>query len=239
MPEIKWNDPAELGLPRIEGDGDFSGAKVIPWIPGMKTNIADCYFMTWHTGDIRRYYEAGGKAEKLVVHFLSFDTGVIAPLWGHSYHDRVKRMKEFKVHTVLSPDFSSWITAPLAVQFYNYYKSNVVTRDLKTSGFKIIPNICWSHTKLLAVSLDQWGPHKVSLVDMNHVTEGGIWTQAFELGLKYYHDRFPKTPLAVYCNTKNALSLVKKIHTNCFWVATRGGALSQMQRVGKRLRKTT
>ena len=237
---IEWSDQLEIGMPLLECAGRFpASAKVIPWIPGMRTNIADAYLMTWHSGDLRRYYEAGGKKEKLIVHFLSYDTGVIAPLWGDSFHKRVDRMKEFKCKTIVSPDFSSWADMPLPLQIFNYYKSNVVTRDLLKAGFEVIPNLCWSHPKLIEFSVSQWGAHTDALIDVNHdwFTGDSVWADVFLKGLRYYHDLHPTTRLAVYCNTPDALAAVKRIHPSAFWVATRAKALMQLQRVGKRIAK--
>lgn len=51
-------------------------------------------------------------------------------------------LKQFKC--VMSPDFSTYVDFPLALQIYNHYRKHWVGAYLQLHGIKVIPTISWS-----------------------------------------------------------------------------------------------
>lgn len=102
----------------------------------------DMLLCLYHWGDINWLLRYGVDPSRLILHFLTYDTGVINPLWGtDSLQKRVDRMKAVGIKYVVEPDFSSWADAPIPLQLFNFYKSRCVGRDLQDAGFTVIPNV--------------------------------------------------------------------------------------------------
>lgn len=194
-----------MGFPEIEGCVKNIEGRFTSWVPGMRaTEIADWYMICWHRGDIRRYLEAGGDPKKMIIHFLTFDGGVINPLWGkESFLERVRKMKELSVEYVIAPDFSSWANYPAAVKIHNYYRSCVVTCDLIQAGFKVIPNICWSIPYLFELSIGMWGDDiSLALLDANHGTKN-TWSRQNNLAAFDYANKVnPNIKWILYSGAK-------------------------------------
>jgi hypothetical protein len=171
--------PAMLGFPEFPFDAvPKIRGKCMAYMPGMKATGAgiDWYFIQWHTGNIRNYIASGGDMNKAIIHHLSYDNGVINPLWGgESFHKRAARMKELGVRYVLAADFSSWANYAVALQLYNYYRSAVVACDFAQAGFQVIPLVCWSAPQIATISILQW-PEKCPtvVVDCCHIGTKGL-----------------------------------------------------------------
>jgi hypothetical protein len=206
----------------------------MPWLPGMKGDVADWHLITYHFGDIRRYFAAGGKPEKLVVHFLSYDTGVINPLWGKAtFHARVKRLQDAGVTTLITPDFSSWAEMPIVEQLWNHYRSLVVSCDLATAGFWLVPNVAWSAPQVTRLMVNSW-PHGLPcvLVDANHIhtVEGTLNAQIFRQGLDVLRQSSPKRVI-VYKNRPLPADWTQGL--NVSWCPSRIAALSALRQKGR------
>ncbi len=160
----------EWGIPLFEQKCPKFKGTVFTWIPGVRVDVADWYLILYHTGDLRRYGEAGGDYSKVIVHFLTHDAGVIEPLWGNKLSTRIRFLLDLGITHIIAPDFSAWALLPLAVQLYEHYRSMVVTHDLCQAGFTVIPNVCWSSPQLREINLTSWNleDQQTILVDANH-----------------------------------------------------------------------
>jgi hypothetical protein len=195
MPDLRPvpQEARDLGFPAfpVEKALTLSGT-CAAWVPGMRVSPSvDWHFLLMHSGDIRRFVAAGGSMERAVVHHLTYDAGIIDPLWGkESFHKRVAKMKSLGVENVVAPDFSSWADFPLVVQLHNYYKSAVVSRDLATAGFRVLPHVAWSAPQINRVAVGLWTPGLHYLVDGTHFASGQLDTnrRLFEDGAAHYHD---------------------------------------------------
>ena len=234
----------ELGFPGLDrcGGVELCG-NVVAWIPGMKVSgTADYYFIVWHTGDIRRYQEAGGDMSRAVIHFLTHDAGVINPLWGkNSFHRRITQMRKLGIVNVVAPDFSSWSDFPVAVQLYNYYRSAVVASDLATAGFGVVPNVCWSVPSLHNVSIGMWEGcrHGAVLVDANHSSERRIdrslfWSGADELARRWTNRR---DHVFIWSSSQRASAMWSRRFGQNTWIPARCRMLSEMSKGRRRWRK--
>lgn len=224
-----WRDisAVDCGIPLIDCSNfqKLEGVK-IAWLPGMKAvGIADWYFLTWHTGDLRRYKEAGGDAKKIVCHFLTYDTGIIDPLWGtETFLKRTERMKAEGICHVVSPDFSSWTDMPVVAQLYNIYKSAVVTSDLARSGFNIIPNVTFGHRSLSNVHLSIFHNAKQILIDACHIKTSSICDaneKTFYDNLKIASQKYKGSSLLLWANSTFVASKAAAYFGNCELIMSR------------------
>lgn len=172
---------AHLGFPKFPAAAcseEFRG-RLMQWINGVRTDMADWYFLRYSASEIKNYIRAGGDPGKLVIHHLTYDEAVINPLWGtDTFMKRAELMHELGVKYVVGPDFSSWADEPYAVQLYNYYRSMVVTCDFAKAGFVTIPNVTWSAPALSRLTINMWPPNmKAIVIDVQHM--GPIEKESF------------------------------------------------------------
>lgn len=241
-----WTRPTleELGIPKVplSAMADVPG-NPIGWCPGIKVDApgVDWYIIQWHTGNIRHYLSKGGDPKKMIVHFLSHDEGVIDPMWG-GLDDRVKRMREFGVHTLIGVDFSAWADSPIAFQIFCIYKTAIVNRDLARHGFKLIPQPNWSVPQIHHLQMDFWPAEaKYWLVDGHHLgTNGAIRfnTSIFWPGARTARDRWAQAdPPWFWSSTPKYAALWKQVIGPCRWVPTRSRMLGSTIKVATRLKR--
>jgi hypothetical protein len=169
---------------------------ITSWIPGMRTDIAGSYLVLHHTGDMRRYLEAGGDPAKAWIHFLTYDSGVIDPMWNKDrFLERCEKLKKMGYRRIVGVDFSSWANMPIAVQLMNYYKSAVVNRDLVKNGFRVLPNVCFGHPMMHLVGVTMWQSAGVWLLDNNHFAGVGMFCgnrlrEGFEIAVQHHGKQF-------------------------------------------------
>lgn len=227
-----WTEAKALGFPSLGGCGGLRLGRTVAWLPGMRANgIADWYAITWHTGDLKRYVAAGGDMSRVIVHFLTYDEGVIAPLWGKkSFHERVKKMREFGVRAVVAPDFSSWADFPVVVQLHNYYRSAVVSADLARAGFAVVPNVCWSSPATYSVSIGMWSDAQPGtiVIDANHSTDKEIDRRLFWAGARVFVDAWTKRQddVVIWSSTRAMANKWNVSCGPCSWVPSRSAMLA-------------
>lgn len=200
----------QLDIPDLSG---FSGPKIegkcIAWIPGMRTDIADWYLILNHFGDLNRFVNAGGDVSKVIVHFLSYDGGRIEPLWGTNGFERwTRKLKDFGITKLISPDFSSWANYPIILQLYNYYRSALVTNDLYKAGFEVVPNVCWSSTETFDVSVGLWGKKDTVLVDANHISKDKFVQDKFINSFTQMIEMVSPKTVIFYCGSNSFFNRV-------------------------------
>ena len=104
-----------LEIPFIENDANIAIPKrLVPFSQRLK----------YREGDAICFYE----------HDVKFSDILVNP---------EKYLEELKGKTVISPDFSLYINAPLAVQVANVYKNRAIGSYFQRNGVKVIPNIRW------------------------------------------------------------------------------------------------
>lgn len=150
LPSNPWDRLTyrELGFPPfpVETIPTIRGENMISYYPGMTVNPDWWYFIRYSMSEIRRFKAGGGRMDRCVVHFLSFDPGVIDPLWNsNAFRKRCELMLEAGVRYIVAPDFSAWADMPMALQIHNMYRSAVVTHDLAKAGFAVIPHPVSAH----------------------------------------------------------------------------------------------
>jgi hypothetical protein len=164
-------NPSDLGFPQFpESSFELEGT-ACAYMPGMRVDKFDWYFVQMHSGNIRNYQKSGGNMSKALIHHLGYDQGLIDPLWGsESFKARVEKMKSLGVENVVAADFSSWADFPIVVQLNNYYKSMVVARDFVTAGFNVLPLVCWSAPQIANISIKAWPKEAPTIViDACHI----------------------------------------------------------------------
>lgn len=231
--------PEALGFPRfpVEGCLPLTG-KAVAWLPGMKASgTADWYFITMHTGDIKRYAAAGGDMQRAVIHHLTYDSGVINPLWGsHSFKKRVERMKSLGIKNVVAPDFSSWADFPVAVQLHNYYRSLVVACDFVLAGFKVLPLVCWSAPQIAHISIKAWPTNASTIcVDATHLN---TVTSSFNQELFWHGARELKQSLEygslyLWANSENVVRRWQREIGSAGWIPSRAFMLNKLCKLKK------
>jgi len=221
----------ELGIPSYSSGLDLTG-KMCAWLPGMKTDQYDWHFITWHTGDINRYKLAGGDPERMIIHHLTYDSGIIDPLWGtETFKKRCDRMREFGVKYIVAPDFSAWADMPLVLQLYNTYKSAVVAVDLIKAGFEVVAHTYWSAPQIHGVQLSTVSAAKMVLVDACHIKTGlsDFNAQMFWAGAKEMISRLPDVRVLLWCAADVTMQEWKaRIGENVQWVPSRTRMLREL-----------
>lgn len=217
-------------VPRIRGS-------VTPWIPGMKaTGTSDYYFVLMNS-DIGAHLKAGGDPSRVLAHYLTYDAGVIAPLWGKdSFLERVGRMKAMGLKYLVAPDFSSWANMPVIAQLHNYYKSMVVSCDLVQAGFEVIPNICWSAPQIAHLSIGMWPPSPpTAVVDGAHVhtVYTGFNEELFWHGATMFMRAIKPALTLLWARSETVPTLWrKKVGRQAMqWVPTRNNALDALSKI--------
>ena len=164
----------QLGFPEITEDllvrsADLSG-KIMPWLPGMRTDVGDHLMVLRRQDHIVKALEAGVDPARIVVHHLYYDTGVITPLWGKDYFAKFcGKMAAWGVTKVVPPDFSSWADMPLVVQLHNNYRSILLARDYADFGFKLVPLIVNCAPQLIELQMSSWPDTlPVAVYDASH-----------------------------------------------------------------------
>lgn len=223
-----------LGFPAIPCLNDVQHGQPSAWIPGVRVNAVDWHLLLWHSGDLRRYRDAGGDMSKAVVHWLSSDDGTIDPLWGRtSFRKRVRQMREAGVVKVIAPDFSSWADMPIAAQAYNYYRSAVVSHDLARAGFEVVPNVCWSAPQLRDVSIGMWGQGiSFALIDANHFSpwKHNLDNELFWEGAVDFVRYNPDVFVWVYAGHEQTAIEWRQRFGQCLWCPSRVAVLQEMRR---------
>lgn len=98
------------------------------------TQIPDCEWIPFNFAKT-----AKDRANKAIHFFL--DDYQFARLW--NMPDRyLDLLKQFKC--VCSPDFSTFVDMPPAMQLYNHYRKHWLAAYWQTRGIKVIPTISWS-----------------------------------------------------------------------------------------------
>jgi hypothetical protein len=172
--------PFEFGLPEIDPAWCFAPeGRVGAWLPGMSVDCNDWNAIIYDISDFRNYAKQGGDWSKVIVHWMTYDTGKLDPLWGNLFMDRVEKMRSLGVKYCVAPDFSAWGDFPIAVQVFNHYKSLVVARDLTFAGFKVIPNVAVGAMQLWPLMVMSWPKAAPAIMlDMTHGS-GGYDRSAF------------------------------------------------------------
>jgi hypothetical protein len=228
-----WGFPS-LGetCPPLEGSASA-------WLPGMRVDRFDWHLIIYNSGDVRRYLEAGGAPEKAILHFLSWDAGIIDPWWGKgTFFERVDRIRGWGISKLVSIDFSAWAHMPLVAQAYNYYKSAVVNSDLVKAGFSVIPNVQWSRPSLHGMVFSFWGHRDFVLIDCNHNISTPENVRLFWAGAERMLDTLAPRTLWLWGGPKASLEgMVRRARArnipNVLIVPSRAKALSALCRVRK------
>ena len=150
MPNVWTQDEVKkLGLPIVPVEAaDTLALKSRAWYPGCALPPEGDMLICYHSRHMRLFAELNCP-ERAVIHFLSFDVGIIEPLWGRkTFLDRCKKLKDYGFNRIISPDFSAWANFAIPLQIYNIYRSAVVTSDFANNGFKIVANVQWSLPEL-------------------------------------------------------------------------------------------
>lgn len=210
----------------------------ISWIPGMRPNIAGIDLILHHSGDMKRYLQCGGDPSAAAVHFLTFDSGVIEPMWNpKAFKLRADKLQSSGFNIVVAPDFSSWADAPIILQMWNFYRSMSVTKDLIRAGFRVIPNVCWSTPILHNFSIAVWGtPHTV-LIDANHIGRNKISEGFFWRGQETFLSKNPDVKVVFYGNKRNFCRW-QRTHKNSIRCAPRVEVLHELSKIHKKGGKT-
>jgi len=113
-----WPPANQIGFPPIGKTCEILQGKVLSWVPGMRFDIADWYFVLNGKGDLGKYFEQGGDPKKVIVHYHAFDD-INEPLWHRGTFERkMKKLKAWGVEHMVSPDFSVWGDMPYITQEY-------------------------------------------------------------------------------------------------------------------------
>jgi hypothetical protein len=241
VPEFKWSSCEQWGLRQIPCNAEFEGT-VTTWVPGMRHDTADTYVTKWDPWILRRYHSQGGDPKRLVVHFMSFDAGVIDPLWGN-FKRRDARMQELKLTRLVAPDFSTWTEMPFAAQLYNLYKSNCVTHDLVKAGYRVIAQPVTASPYLREISISSWPrDFKTCLLNGQHIRKllrdsDSLYLDIEKQGLRMLYDHNPDATWYVYARNVDVVALYRSINPKSRWVATQVYAIDRLrakqQKIGR------
>ena len=174
MPQV-WSQiqPGHLGFPKFPASSvPVLKGRHVSWIPYTKTTgTADYYWIIRSPAWIRQFVDKGGDPATIVVHHLSYDAGVINPLWNKEYFKKwMPELKAMGVQHIVSPDFSAWTGMPFVAQLYNFYRSLVVACDFAHYGFKVIPNVAGGSKHLHDFNFKMWPENLPSyVVDCQHI----------------------------------------------------------------------
>lgn len=113
----------------FEGIGDFD----IPEIPAV-FDVPDAEFIPFN------YAKTCKEPENFGVHFFIDDYQFLR-LWKKP-DTYIERLRKFKC--VFSPDFSTYLEMPTAMQIYNHYRKHWIARYFADNGATVIPTISWS-----------------------------------------------------------------------------------------------
>lgn len=130
-----------LGRWNFDGVGDWG----IPLIgPTDLTQVPNCEWISFNFAKT-----AKDRAEK-GIHFFLDDYQFLRP-WNTP--DRyLELLKQFKC--VCSPDFSTFVDMPPAMQIYNHFRKHWLAAYWQTQGIKVIPTISWSDERSWAWCFD-------------------------------------------------------------------------------------
>ena len=239
--------PDDLGIPYPPEDSYLKMKpkdRVISWYPYMKTTgIAEYFLVARKPGQIREFIAKGGDPASVIVHHMSYDEGVIDPLWGTNYFLKwIETLKEMGVTKILAPDFSTWADMPVVLQLHNHYRSAVVTHDYAKAGFKIVPNAIWSHPNLHPFIMAKF-PGKIPTITVQatHVYTDQTSQKYFWRGLDRFLSTVQFDRVLVYANTPR---LIKDWESRYGkgpwqWVGSYTHARSQMCNVQRKLKEKT
>lgn len=243
MSEV-WPDiPTRLAVPSVPRSGLFdSDGDATAWIPGMLGDTGKKWnLVLMHGGDLNRYKQKGGDAKRLIIHHLTYDAGVINPLWGkQSFIRRVEKIKQFGCDVVVAADFSSWADMPLPVQIHNTYRTAVVAKDFVLAGFKVIPVMYWSHPRLADFQILSYGEElPLVIVDMMHVgTKGAsVNTELFWFGAERFCKLQSKAKVWLWSHSKRYVKQWNARIGRGLWVQSRVKMLNCLKKLKGRVKR--
>lgn len=209
FPKIeKW------GFPILDKDKFFKLDKDIGTVCYGKISgkTKDDYLLClYHWGDINWALRNGIKPENLVIHFLTYDVGVINPMLNQNhFFKRCKRLRDVGIKYVVEPDFSSWANDPVAIQILNFYNSKCVLRSLQNENFYVIPNIVF--TREWSCQLAWYGyPNEMDtcLIDLQHTANVNIIEDYNIKMIEKFINSFSVKNLIMYGATKKVKDYFK------------------------------
>lgn len=125
----------KFGIPELLTEKLSQKIPKFVWTVGETQNIAESLFLF---GTNTFPQDAGAGVLGFYVDDYRFES-----VW----NDAVRIMDAFclkKWSAIISPDFSLWRDAPLAIQLFNIYRSRWCARYWQEGGFEIIPSLNWS-----------------------------------------------------------------------------------------------
>lgn len=237
----------ELSIPPLPESSVLSlppNAKASGWMPGVRTDLenVDYYLVRSDKYDLEGYQRAGGHPDMAIAHWL-METEKVEPLWDdNAFRRHVTRLKDMGINKVIAPDISTWLELPIAVQFYNIYRSAVINVSLGELGFRIVPNMkCHSLPNHLDVYMGSWPKESASyrgpiLVDAHTLRGEELNDRIWRFGAtEYVAKHWPNSLIWVWSHTKRYAKWWAQNIGQCDWVPAR----SYMQGVVESARKRT
>lgn len=225
---VSWKAPSarSLGFPDYPVDSVFNpSGKVIPWIPYMRTDLdADWFCIMRVKHELRSYLESGGDPSKVIVHHMSYDPGVIDPLWSAKYFDKwCDQLHEWGIRHIWPPDFSTWLEWPMALHIYNLYRSSVVASDFAKKGFRILPYYYMAPPQTLDLMFSA-RPSKVhtAVIDGSHTSTAPINEKLFRRFAREFSDRVEAKRVLVWARTRKSAKIwSEETGKPCEWLRNR------------------
>lgn len=172
----------ELEIPIIKGIKDVPN-KVISFVEAMSKSTKN--FNQW-------------------VHFY-IDDVLFLKIWNNP-RSVIKRLRKFK--GVILPDFSVYRDMPLAMQFWNIYRSRAIGNYLQSNGIKVITNIRYGDERTYACAC-LGAPHKSIIAIGTHgAIKNKIDREYLDRGFDYVVKELEPKVIVIYGGITKHIQLV-------------------------------
>lgn len=110
----------------------------------------------------------------------------------------VERLKEFG--TVIAPDFSQFVDAPLCVNLWNIYRNRLLSVYLANNGIGLIPSASWGNADSFGYCFDGLPQNSLIAVGSIGVSRGRHTKRLWQYGVDCLIERLSPRGLIVYGN---------------------------------------